>query len=204
MEEEDKIQIFNDEEIQIIKDSVTINFSDFIYYFALATGMRKGEMLALTINDIDLINDSIHINKTTKNVKVFKNEVGKRETLIYTPKTQNSIRTIPLPLQIKELTVKQIEQQKEKNLELLFTNRNNTIIDGDVLTDTYKTFLKRNNIPYRKFHTLRHTYCSILAINNVPILLASKLLGNTVEMVEKVYTHIDITHKKNAIKNITF
>ena len=54
----------------------------------LYTGMRRGEIAALTWDDIDFENDVIQINKAV----TFKNN----RPLVKTPKTKNSVRNIPL------------------------------------------------------------------------------------------------------------
>ncbi len=200
----EKIEIFSEEEIQIFKTASNNNFDYFIFYFALATGMRQGEIIALTLDDIDLINNSINVNKTVNRVNVYENGEKHRKTLVYAPKSENSKRTIPLPTQIRDMVVKQIALQVEKGTDLLFTNQRNAMYDGDKLYDKYTRLLKREGIKHRKFHTLRHTYCSILARNNVPLKIAAELMGHDVEMTSKIYTHLNLDDKKNAIQNITF
>ncbi len=147
--------------------------------------MRQGEIIALTLNDIDLKNNYINVDKTLNKVNVYENGIKERKLLTYDPKSKNSIRTIPIPLQIKDLLIQQIEQQKSNNQTMLFTNQLGNVYDGDKLYEKYKRFLKRNDIPHRKFHTLRHTYCSILAKNNVPLKMAADLMGHDVEMPPK-------------------
>lgn len=200
----DKIEIFTEDEINIFKKASNENFDYFIFYFALATGMRQGEIIALTLDDIDLVNNSININKTVNKVNVYEGDKKTRQTLVYAPKSENSIRTIPLPNQIREFVVQQIEMQKSIGTNLLFTSQRNEMYNGDKLYEKYKRFLKREGIKHRKFHTLRHTYCSILARNNVPLKIAAELLGHDVEMTSKIYTHLNLNDKKNAIQNITF
>ncbi len=201
----EKIEIFSTDEINIFKTATEENFDYFIFYFGIATGLRQGEMIALTLDDIDLINDTINIDKTTNKIYVFNEDGTKyRVNSTYPPKSKNSIRKVPIPEQIKPLMEQQYSQQQNINQSLFFTNKLNNEYDGDKLYEKYKRFLKRYGIKHRKFHTLRHTYCSILARNNVPLKIAAELMGHDVEMTSKIYTHINLDDKKNALKSISF
>lgn len=199
-----EIEIFTLEEIEIFKNAIDENFDYFIFYFALATGMRQGEIIALTLDDIDFVNGSININKTTNKVNIYEDGKKTRKLMTYPPKSTNSIRKIPIPAQLEPFLIKQVDLQKANKSNLLFTNQLGNVYDADKLYEKYKRFLKRHEIKHRKFHTLRHTYCSILARNNVPLKIAAELMGHDVEMTSKIYTHINLDDKKNAIRLISF
>ncbi len=199
----EKIEIFTREEIEIFKNEAEKNQDYFIFYFALMTGMRQGEIIALELSDINLDDNTINVDKQANKSPIF-NEDGTRtlEMQIYTPKSENSIRIIPIPPQLIPFLEKQIELQKENASVLLFTNNKGKIYTPDKLYNKYCRFLKRHNIPHRKFHTLRHTYCSILMKNNVPAKLTAELLGHDVEMTLRIYSHLSVDDKKVAINNV--
>ncbi|MGV0925055.1 tyrosine-type recombinase/integrase [Empedobacter tilapiae] len=62
----------------------------------LYSGMRIGEICALTWNDIDTDNRIINVNRTIQRIYVIKDGVRKTELLLDTPKTKNSIFEIPM------------------------------------------------------------------------------------------------------------
>lgn len=65
-----------------------------IFEILFWTGIREGELLALSLSDFDLSGNRLHINKTY-------NRIQKRD-VIDTPKTENSVRTIDIPNFLKE------------------------------------------------------------------------------------------------------
>ena len=94
------------QEKQAINESDIINIIDFcktntdwtFVITLLYTGMRRGEIAALTWNDIDFENNVIHVNKSV----TFKNN----RPIVKVPKTKNSIRDIPLLMDLKEYLVR--------------------------------------------------------------------------------------------------
>lgn len=198
----EEIEIFTPEEIAIFKKGYEENFDYFIFYFALATGMRQGEIVALNVSDIDMNNLTINVNKTVNRVNTYVGGRKVRNDLIYPPKSKNSIRVLPIPQQLVEPLQQQISMQKNKGLELLFTNQLDELHNGDKLYQKYVRFLKRNNIKHRKFHTLRHTYCSILHKNGVSAKTASELMGHDVKMTLNIYTHLSLDDKRLAVTNL--
>ncbi len=88
-----------------------------IFLLDLGTGLRKGELLALTPADINFEKEEIYINKSLKKIKVFDSETKYHyETVIEVPKTKNSIRTVPIPKKLIPILKSYIIRQKEKYL----------------------------------------------------------------------------------------
>lgn len=199
----EKIEIFTKDEIEVFKKEATNNQEYFIFYFALFTGMRQGEIIALNVDDIDLQQMTINVNKQANRVPIYdKNGNHTLEMQVYTPKSKNSIRIIPIPQQLVPFLEKQIELQNTNNKTLLFTNNLGNIYTPSKLYNKYCRFLKRNEIKHRKFHTLRHTYCSILMKNNVPPKITAELLGHDVEMTLQIYSHLSVDDKITAVNRV--
>ena len=206
------IDVFTNDEISIIQDKVCKARKYFIFLFALMTGLRQGELLALTISDIDTDNNTIVINKSAKHVIEIDNNGNryyKRE--VQTPKSVASNRIVPFPASLNPSLIQHIEEEKIKhnrlNLHydtniLLFTNEIGRPLDESNLRKTWRRFLTQLNIKYRKFHILRHTYCTLLAKNGVSLKTASELMGHDINMTARIYTHISEAEKKSAAESI--
>ena len=95
-EEETSVETFTKEETKLILDNLGNVKLKYIVMFALLTGCREGEILALTKEDIT--DDTVRINKSLRTIRVFDDpEHYHYETKTFTPKTKTSNRTIPLP-----------------------------------------------------------------------------------------------------------
>ncbi len=80
-----------------------------------------------------------------------------------------------------------------------------TNIDGRNFLTSFQRFLKRNDIEIVTFHALRHTFCTRLAEQNVPLKTASELLGHSnINTTAKIYTHVDSLQKHKAINSLQF
>jgi len=201
IEEEDKvIETFDNDEIKTLVESIGNKKLKYIVIFALLTGLRQGEILALDRKDI--INDKsiVRVNKTLRSVKTF-GEDGKNHYELKTtkPKSRTSRREVPLPAALKvEFRKLEILVAEEKlrlgeaytNNTLLFPSETGTYIDAKNLRRSWKRALENANIPYRKFHALRHTYATRLFENNTSILTVSRLLGHSSIKTTEIYTHV--------------
>ena len=179
----------------------------FPFVFLTFTGLRSGELLALEYRDIDLQNEVIYVNKSFKHVPVD----GKLKPIISEPKTTAGRRTVPIMAEIKPLLLSHIEGIKQ---------RLDTIpIDGSYLIFPSETGTYRNENNFlRQFktactaigmedgytiHSLRHTFCTILARQSVSLLDASRLMGHSnVNITAKIYSHVSVDDKKIAVQRL--
>lgn len=142
---------------------------------ALNTGMRKGEILNLMWSDVDLKNRVITI-RNSKN---------------------NSSRTIP----INDVLLKALKSLKPSdNGSPVFTNKN-----GGHLVDIKHGFaaaLKRADIEDFRFHDLRHTFASQLAMANVDIRTVQELMGHKDIRMTMKYSHLSDAHLKEAVNRL--
>jgi integrase len=209
IEEEDKvIETFSQNEIKILTERLGHSKLRYIIMFALFTGCRQGEILALEEKDIK--NNIIKISKTLRNVKVYDSVKEHHYELKATkPKTRTSRREIPVPDILKPELKKLKKLATEEKLKLgalynenklLFPSQTGTYIDAKNLQRSWKRELERYNIPYRKFHALRHTYATALFEKGVNIVTVSKLLGHSTIKTTEIYTHVLENVKKEEVQ----
>ena len=163
-------------------------------------------------------------NFTSKEVEVFSRDelrtiiqiygdIRKKVKVIQAPKTKSSIRTIPLPTTLIPVfeEVKRTQNinklkcgssyKKEYKNQIFLTEDGNLIYPTN-LTHSWKLLLKRLDIPYKKFHSLRHTYATMQFEANVPLKTVSVLLGHaSIDITADTYTHV-LKKEKNKSADI--
>lgn len=157
----------------------------------LLTGIRKGEMSGLRWSDIDFENGTIHIRRN----RLYSVEKGTYEK---EPKTKTSVRYIPIP----DTLIKDLQEYYEwfKETDKDFDNKlDEYYLAATITREPAPTsapynwlceFLYKNNLKHVGCHSLRHTYCSLLLSQNVPIQTVSKYMGHSNSTVTlKVYSH---------------
>ncbi len=197
-EDFNSIETFTDEEInKILKPLGNVKLR-YIIMFAVLTGCRMGEILALEKDDI--IDGVVRVNKSVRNVKVFDDEDKSYWTKkLTTPKTKSSNREVPLPKVLQKELKKLDILVKEERLklgeaytenDLLFPSLTGVYMDAKNLRRSWERALKSANVPYKKFHSLRHTYATKLIENGTSILTVSRLLGHSSLETTQIYTHV--------------
>lgn len=142
------------------------------------TGIRIGELLALTLGDVDLQNREITINKSYQRIK--------GEDIITPPKTAKSIRTISIPL----FLVEDLADYISSLYGITDTNR---------LLPITKTFLehemqrgiKESKLKRIRLHDLRHSHASLLIeLGFTPLAIADRLGHEKIETTLNTYSHL--------------
>jgi len=208
---EREIETFTDEEIKNILAALDPNSKTrYIVLFAVMTGARMGEILPLEKDDI--VGDVVRINKTLRTVRVYTDkDKYSYEQKITRPKSESSIREVPIPERLKaELKNLDILVKEErlrlgpdyKPNKLLFPSITGTYIDDKNLRTSWKRALNRANIPYKKFHALRHTYATRMIENGVELLTVSRLLGHSTIKTTEVYAHTSEESKIKAVQTL--
>ncbi|GAA0860170.1 site-specific integrase [Clostridium nitritogenes] len=196
-----KINPFTLEEQQLFTKAIQGHEYEALFLTALNTGMRQGELLALTWNDIDFNNNIISINKSAKYVApVDKDGRGKGSVLVQTPKTISSIRTIPLPVFLRDkLKQYKIIQSKNRlrlanmyhNNSLVFCNTYGKYLDSSRIRKEFNNVLINNNIEPRKFHDLRHTFATrLFELGENPKKVQTMLGHSNISTTLDTYTHV--------------
>ncbi len=197
---ENKIEILNEDEIKRIKEFIKGTEFELLFLLDLSTGLREGELLALTWDDINLNKKTLRIEKSVKEVYVYDDENNRHiETIVQIPKTMTSFRTIPIPSTI----ISKLKKVKNKN-GIIFHDENMNYLKAKNVSYKWKKVLKGCNIPHKKFHSIRHTYASTLLKNGVDIQTVAELMGHSAIAITQIYLHSTSDQKYNAVNKLNY
>lgn len=183
------------------------NIYNTILLLQLYTGMRIGEVLALSNDCVDLKNNTLTVYRTitrNENDKVILGE----HTKTYNKKTgiDKGKRTFPLSLKAKKLLATQLNNKVTNIHNLIFWDyKNNTFItDGEV-----NSYLKRLNAKKKitnKIHThrLRHTFVTRCQEKGIPLIVVQALVGHVKgsEITNKIYTSVSLDFMNQELEKI--
>ena len=161
-EEKQKIKYIETNKIQEVLELITHPITKDFVTVQLLTGLRAGELLAVTPKDIDIKNKTISVNKTKHASGIFTS-----------PKTLSSIRTIEI---------------NDRTLEILmrYTSASETLFNTTVQTLNHN--LKNVKL---STHMFRHTHVALLVEAGVPIKVISERLGHSkIDTTLDIYTHV--------------
>lgn len=168
----------------------------------LLTGMRIAEIHGLRWSDIDFDNRIIHVRRN----RLYAQGFGWYEKL---PKTKTSFRDIPIPqtliadLETYKDWFRLADSSFDDKLDEYYiaSNINRESTRTNSIGPWLKDFENRHGFKNVTPHGLRHTYCSILLSQNVPIQTVSKYMGHSDSTVTlKVYSHFIPDTQDKAIQ----
>ncbi len=167
----------------------------------LHTGMRIGEVCALKWEDIDITQGIINVRRTIERIYIIENGERRTELIISTPKTQNSIREIPLS---KEL-IKVIKPLKKVVNDTFFVLTNECKpTEPRTYRNYYKSVLQNLKIPLLKFHGLRHSFATRCIESQCDYKTVSVILGHAnISTTLNLYVHPNLEQKKRCIDKMT-
>lgn len=162
----------------------------------LYTGLRIGELLALTWNDIDFDKNILSVTKTCHDG----NENGKHVRIIDTPKTENSRRQIPL----SKTLIKMLKDIKKKSkCEFVIADGEKPVFIRSYQR-TFELLLKKLKLPHKGFHSLRHTFATRALECGMDVKSLSEILGHKNAMITlNRYAHSLWEHKAEMMNKLS-
>jgi integrase len=187
--EEEEIEILPTADIRKVHHELSAHWLRPIFVVALGSGLRRGEILALRWSDIG-----------TKELNVARALEQTKGGLRFKEPKRNSRRSVPLPAWAVAEIGAHRKRQLEHRLalgqggqpELVFTNIRGEIIPPNNLSRDWARTLRAKKLPHYSFHSLRHTYASILLVaDRLDVLTVSRRLGHRdAALTLKRYGHL--------------
>ncbi|MCI8595128.1 MAG: site-specific integrase [Oscillospiraceae bacterium] len=171
-----------------------------ILHLLITTGMRRGECMGLKWGDVDEANGTIQVSRNI----TYTPESG---IIISTPKTANSIRTIPLmnsTLQLLQELKKQTQKAHPNTIlqeAFLFPHTDDIFSprDPNAITRRVKRFMKNNGLPDLSPHDLRHSCATLLLSQGADIKSVQEILGHAdASTTLNFYVKADLQQMKAA------
>ena len=170
----------------------------------VGTGIRIGEALALTWDDVDLDEGVLHVRRTYS--KVGQGRWGVSET-----KTKRSRRRIELPATVvgslRDLQDRQTVEVRDAGSlwqtyphgQPLFTDQYGRIPEPTNFNRALTKALEDAGLPHRRVHDLRHTHATLLLEAGVPLVTVSRLLGHgSISVTADTYSHVTSVMRHEA------
>lgn len=196
-----KFQYFTEEEIpELIQLFNGYNIQPIIV-FALGTGMRKGEIFGLQWEDIDFENRQIYVRHNLSYVPEI-DEIGKRsyKTILQTPKSNNSIRIIPISNKVYNL----LKSLPHNSKYVFSSSKTHNHFDIKWAEKVWVKRIKGTKFENKRFHDLRHTFATMLLLKGANLIQLKELLGHSSVQITEIYLDALPKTKEDIINKIDF
>ncbi|MFM9449925.1 tyrosine-type recombinase/integrase [Streptomyces europaeiscabiei] len=176
-----------------------------LYELALRTGLRKGELLGLHWEDLDLDGGTATIHRSLQRTR-------SQGLTVLNTKTLASERRIALPTEcISSLKIHQERQDEERQTAgtswtdngLVFTTPKGRPLDPTNLTRRFRRLLHGVGLRTIRFHDLRHSTATLLLEQGVDLVVIKELLGHAhIGVTAGVYAHVRLRLQRQAIDTL--
>jgi integrase len=172
------------------------------YALALGLGLRRGEVVGLTWNDVDFKRHVLHVrwNRTE----------WRNGTRLTEPKTAAARRTLALPPFVEEILRRQRQRERSKArkegarigaMDAVLTTRTRRPFWTSYLHVELQKRLRNLGLPRMRYHDLRHTAASLMLAEGVPPRTVMEMMGHrNLEVTMLVYGHVSLRYQHAAAR----
>lgn len=195
-----EIVALDEQQARTLQNAAVGEANEALYMVAVTMGCRRGEILALRWQDIDLDKKTLRVRHT------LQRQDGK--PVLSEPKSERSRRVLTMP----EMLIGKLKQHRREMMALgrgwkpddfVFSSRCGEPLDAGNLNREYKKLLKKAGLPDVTFHSLRHTAASMLMEQGVDPLTVMYFLGHSNPNVTlSIYCHVSSKQKRGAAEKI--
>ena len=196
--QEKQVTCFTKQEQRAIEQEIFRRNTPKLYgiIISLYTGIRIGELLALTWSDIDVTRGAMTINKTCYDGR---DKTGRYVRITESPKTNSSIREVPVPKQLLML----MKAWKKKSYSKYVVSNGEGGVSLRGYQRIFERLLNRIKIPHKGFHALRHTFATRALECGMDVKTLSEILGHkNTNITLNRYVHSLIEHKREMMNRV--
>jgi integrase len=194
-----EVEVFSREELSALLDVTTREFSHY-YPFVLClarTGMRLGEAMALEWRDVDWKNRLILVRRSRRRGRVSEPKNGKARRVDMSAQLDAALRGLRSVQEAEAIVTGRDPSHR------VFSTPDGSPMHEQVVRRLWVTIIRRTGLRYRKIHTLRHTFASLLLEAGEPILYVQTQLGHhSPAFTLKVYGHLLPRGSRRAVDTL--
>lgn len=208
--EKHEMQVLTPEQAQRLLEVASNHRLHCLLTVAIATGMRRGELLALRWSDIHFEKARIQVQRTVS--YVHPDQTQKHAYVETDPKTAASRRSISLPQFVLDALKQHRKRQLERRLnvgekwqehDLVFSNTFGGHYGLSALFKEFKQLLKSAGLSDMRFHDLRHSAATILLTMGIHPKVVQEILGHSnVSITLNVYSHVLPSLQREAMDQL--
>lgn len=198
-----ELPILSSDDQHIIEEKATqqTDSTKLAVLLSLYAGLRIGEICALSWDDVDLYERTLHVRHTIARETVDDTKGCKTRMFIDTPKTVSSARMIPISSSLFRV----LEPAKRHAKSAYVISTTSSFVNPRTLEYRYHKFLDRCGVKSVNFHALRHTFATRCIEVGVDIKSLSEMLGHAnVSITLETYVHSSIQLKRTQIEKLTY
>lgn len=194
-----EMKLYSKEQKNILKSALlqNANLTKMGILLCLYTGIRIGELCALKWSDLNFQERTVSITKTCQRIRT---NGGTATKLVVTmPKSQSSVRIIPLP----GFLVKLLKEFVPSDPDTYLLSCSDKIIEPRTMQYRFQSILRQAKLPSINFHSLRHIFATTCIEIGFDVKTLSEILGHgTVEITLNRYVHSSLNRKRECMEKL--
>lgn len=209
-----EMKTLNIDQVKTLLEAATASRYYALFYLALATGLRQGEVLGLRWSDLDWDTGILQIQRQLQRVPNQGTDGGHPSSLQFNqPKTAAGRRSVNLSAADLDILRAHRKRQLEERLffgsewhdqELLFPSTRGTPTEPRNLLREFKRLLKVAGLPVLRFHDLRHTAATLMLQQGIHPKIVQERLGHSdITLTLNTYSHVVPSMQKEAADKIS-
>ncbi len=201
-----EVQPLTADQMRAFLDAVADTRDGPLYACAVALGLRQGELLGLTWDDLDLERGTLTVRRTLQRYG--------GQWHLDAPKTQRSARTLGLPATLIQTLRAHRARQLEERLRagpawqgdawnLVFCNETGEPMSGAQLTRRFQAQVAALGLPPQRFHDLRHAAATYMLAQGVDLRVVMEVLGHSqIHVTANTYAHVRVEATRAAAERV--